>query len=165
MGTSKNGAKKKSKAHRTTGTRKTAKVASSPQPESPPPSARPLPRRLNLHGPAPPGNDPAPPGNADESAAAAALVSLGGKHQPLRGDSDPLFNAKMNHIFAATVPGVSVDDLGGNSDGGEHSQNGSESSSDSNTSESSSDSDEDETMSASTSIGLFFCLLADLAIQ
>ncbi|KAF8180469.1 hypothetical protein K438DRAFT_1768375 [Mycena galopus ATCC 62051] len=165
MGTSKNKIKKMPKEKRTTGTRKTAKVASSPQPESPLPSAQPLPRRLNLRGPAPLANDTAPSGNVDESAAAAALVSLGGRHQSSHEDSDLHFKDKKDRIFVAAVPGVSEDDLGGNHGGGEHSQSSSESSSDSSNSESSSDSDDDETMSASMSIALFFSLLADLAIQ
>ncbi|KAF8217585.1 hypothetical protein K438DRAFT_1746886 [Mycena galopus ATCC 62051] len=149
MGTSKNKAKKKPKGKRTTGTRKTAKVASSLQPESPLPSAQPLLRRLNLRGPAPSANDTAPSGNVDESAAAAALVSLGGRHQSSREDSDLHFKDKKDdRIFAAMVPGVSEDDLGGNLDGGEHSQSSSESLSDSSNSESSSDSDDNETMSA-----------------
>ncbi|KAF8207422.1 hypothetical protein K438DRAFT_1755475 [Mycena galopus ATCC 62051] len=63
MGTSKNKVKKKPKAQRTTGTQKTAKVAST--------------------------NGTAPSGNVDESAAAAALVSLGGRHQLSCEDSDP----------------------------------------------------------------------------
>ncbi|KAF8142835.1 hypothetical protein K438DRAFT_1784343 [Mycena galopus ATCC 62051] len=93
MGTLKNKVKKKPKAQCTTGTRKTAKVARNPQPESPPLSA-PLPCQLNLRGPAPPANDKAPPDNVNESAAAAALVSLGGRHQPLRKNSDPISRPK-----------------------------------------------------------------------
>ncbi|KAF8134694.1 hypothetical protein K438DRAFT_1787137 [Mycena galopus ATCC 62051] len=165
MGTSKNKVKKKPKGQRTTWTQKTAKVASSPLPESLLPSAQPLPHRLNLCGPAPPMNNTTLSGNVDESAAAAALMSLGGRHQSSREDSDPHFKDKIDRIFAATVPGVSEDDLGGNHDGGEHSQSSSELSSDSSNSESFSDSDDNETMSASMSMGLFFCLLADLAIQ
>ncbi|KAJ7729563.1 hypothetical protein B0H16DRAFT_1469948 [Mycena metata] len=140
MGTEKNREKKKKKVERNSGARK----AKAPAPESTPPQ-RPLPRRITIRGPAPPVHPPLP---SEESAAAATLVSLSAGSQPLREDSDPQFKARMDHVFAAAVPGVSVGDFEEKGDGKGQSGSDSESSIDQEPSELGSDSENDDLDSA-----------------
>ncbi|KAJ7041682.1 hypothetical protein C8F04DRAFT_1252614 [Mycena alexandri] len=134
MGSERNRGKKKKKAERNSGTREKAKDTA---PESPP-SQRAVPRRITIHGPARPANPPLP---SEESAAAAALVSLGTRSQPLREDSDPCSKAQMDQVFVATVPGVSIDNWEEKSDGKAQSGSDSESPTDAGSDDDSSESD------------------------
>ncbi|KAJ6462564.1 hypothetical protein C8R45DRAFT_1220539 [Mycena sanguinolenta] len=111
MGSQSNKDKKKKKRERTTGQRKTAKEKS-PSPALDPPLPRPQPRplaRIILRGPEPPrDHQPPPPWHPsvnEESDAVHALVAMAGdkRRQALE--------TQMDHVFAATVPGVSVDEL------------------------------------------------------
>ncbi|KAJ7735192.1 hypothetical protein B0H16DRAFT_1467249 [Mycena metata] len=141
IGTEKNKEKKKKKVERNSGARKQAKV---PAPESTPPQ-RPLPRCITICGPVPPVHPPMP---SEESAAAATLVSHSAGSQPLHEDSDPQFKARMDHVFAAAVPGVSVGDFEEKSDGKGQSGSDSESSIDREPSELGLDSEDNDLDSA-----------------
>lgn len=162
MGTASNKQKKEKKAERNSGARKSGKKSNAETSEGLRPLPRPLPRpRLKLHGPAPPSNlEPAPErlDTAEETAAADALVSLGKEKPHKKKNSE--FEARMDQIFVATVPGVSASDLGEDSDEEQASEDDKEdqgrdldsieSSDDSDDSESDSDSDEEILASGGT---------------
>jgi hypothetical protein len=118
MGTASNKQKKEKKAERNSGTRKSGKKSNAETSEGLCPLPRLLPRpRLKLHSPAPPSSlEPAPErlDTAEETAAADALVSLGKEKPHKKKNSE--FEARMDQIFVATVPGVSASDLGEDSD-------------------------------------------------